>query len=111
MRAGLRASTAAIGSRGDDLGRHVVVEQRVHEGGVGAVLQQAAHQIGQQVLVAADRRVDAQRHVAPSAPRPPRSSASPMPCSRWRSTAHAAPLGQPPHRRQGVGVVGGELAR
>jgi hypothetical protein len=33
----------------------------VDEGGVGAVLQQAAHQIGQQVLVAAHRRIDAAR--------------------------------------------------
>jgi hypothetical protein len=39
----------------------------VDEGGVGAVLQQPAHQVGQQVLVAADRRVDA-------AGRPPSAS-------------------------------------
>ncbi len=53
--------------------RHRVGDQRVErdrlvgdavdEGGVGAVLQQAAHQVGQQCLVRADRRVDAARPV------------------------------------------------
>jgi hypothetical protein len=37
----------------DDLfDRHPLVEQGVDEAGVGAVLEQAANQIGQQVLVA-----------------------------------------------------------
>ena len=35
------------------------VGQLVHERRVGAVLQQPAHQVGQQVAVLADRRVDA----------------------------------------------------
>ena len=40
-------------------GRHVLVGDLVHEGGVGAVLEQPAHQIGQQVGMRADRRIDA----------------------------------------------------
>jgi len=48
---------------GHDLGDgQFVVGEPVHEGGVGAVLEQAADEIGQQVLVAADRRVDAAGH-------------------------------------------------
>ena len=44
---------------GDRLGRHVDVGDLVNEGGVGAVLEQPAHQIGKQVGMRADRRVDA----------------------------------------------------
>src|SRR3546814_8900279 len=40
-----------------------LVLNAVHEGGVGAVLQQAPHQVGQQILMAADRRIDAARQV------------------------------------------------
>ncbi len=39
--------------------RHARVDQLMNEGRVGTVLQQAAHQIGQQILVRADRGVDA----------------------------------------------------
>ena len=50
----------------------------VDERGVGAVLQQAAHQIGQQRLVRADRRIDAARPVElVAARRPPRTAARP----------------------------------
>ena len=41
----------------------VLVGDAVDEAGVGAVLEQAAHQVRQQVLVRADRRVHAARHV------------------------------------------------
>ena len=61
MAARAAASTAAIGIGDHVGGGHALVEQGVDEAGVGAVLQQAADQIGQQVLVAADRRVGAQR--------------------------------------------------
>ena len=45
---------------GDDLvDRRLVVGQAVDEGGVGAVFEQPAHQIGEQILMAADRRIDA----------------------------------------------------
>ena len=37
----------------------VVVRDAVDEGGVGPVLQQAAHQVGEQGLVAAHRGIDA----------------------------------------------------
>ena len=41
--------------------RHTGIANAVDEGGVGAVFQQAAHQIGKQRLVAAHRRVDTAR--------------------------------------------------
>jgi hypothetical protein len=47
----------------DVLDRRLVVGKPVDERGVGAVLQQPAHQIGEQVLMAADRGVDAARPV------------------------------------------------
>ena len=43
---------------GDDLGRDVCVDDLIDERRVGAVLQQAPHQIGKQVLVSADWGVD-----------------------------------------------------
>ena len=43
--------------------RHRLVADPVDETGIGAVLQQPAHQIGQQVLVRAHRRIDAAGHV------------------------------------------------
>ena len=44
---------------GQGVDRGVGVHQLVDEGGVGPVLQQAAHQIGQQILVGTHRRIDA----------------------------------------------------
>ena len=45
---------------GDDVGdRRFVIGEAIDEGGVGAVFEQPAHQVGQQILVAADRRIDA----------------------------------------------------
>ncbi len=47
---------------GDDrLFRHGRIDQAMHEAGVGAVLQQPAHQIGEQILMRADRCIDAHR--------------------------------------------------
>ena len=43
------------------LDRDGVIHELVDERGVGAVLQQAAHQVGQKVVVAADRRIDPAR--------------------------------------------------
>ena len=43
----------------DRLGTDLVVDDLVDEGGVGAVFEQPPHQIGEQVLVLSDRRVDA----------------------------------------------------
>ncbi len=61
---GQRLELAQLGNRVLDqrLHRHARVHQLVHEGRVGAVLQQAPDQVRQQVLVRADRGVDA--HVA-----------------------------------------------
>ena len=51
---------------GDDFGnRRLVIGQPVDEGGICAILEQAADQIGQQVLMAPHRRIDAARLVHP----------------------------------------------
>ena len=48
---------------GDDGGdRRFVVGEAIDERRVGAVLEQAAHEIGKQILVRADRRIDAALH-------------------------------------------------
>jgi hypothetical protein len=39
--------------------RHLLVHEAVHEGGVRAILEQTAHQVGEQVFVHAHRRIDA----------------------------------------------------
>ncbi|CCJ91965.1 hypothetical protein BN132_3893 [Cronobacter turicensis 564] len=54
--------------RADRIGHQIVKRQRiisdtVHKRGVGAVFQQATHQIGQQRFMGTDRRVDAARTV------------------------------------------------
>ena len=41
------------------LHRHRTIDQVVHEGGVGAVLQQSPDQVGQQILMLAHRGIDA----------------------------------------------------
>ena len=46
---------------GDDVGRNIIIEERMYEAGVGAVLQQAPNQIRQQILVPTNRRVHAHR--------------------------------------------------
>ncbi len=43
----------------DLLERHVLVHEPVHERGVGAVLEQAPHQVGQQVRMRSDGRIGA----------------------------------------------------
>ena len=100
------ASTAAMGSATTCLRRRVIVQQQMHEAGVGAVLQQAPHQIGQEVLVRAHRRIGAKRkrpeHLAR---RRIKRLAHAMQALMldWRAPRHGA------HGRQGVGIVGGEL--
>ena len=94
---------------GDDLlDRHALVQQGVDERGVGAVLQQAANQVGQQVFVTADRRVG-----------PQGDAVIEVVGGLVERLAHAVEalvldldagvLGHAHHGRQGVGVVGGEL--
>ena len=94
---------------GDDLvERRLVVGQPVDEGGVGAVLQKAPHQIGEEILMAADRGIDPAGLVQPF-------GAGDLAVERL---AHAveplifeAAVGAGEHRdgRDGVGIVGGEL--
>jgi hypothetical protein len=93
------------GEQGVDVDR--LVGQLVHEGGIGAVLQQPAHQVGQQVAVLAHRRVDAHRH------------GGVLHDFAVHALAHAVQalhlerrLGAPRHLQDGgdgAGVVGGEL--
>ena len=65
---GLRLGSSAVelGDRIADqlVERHLLVGDAVDEAGVGAVLEQPADEIGEQLLVAADRRVDAHRRRA-----------------------------------------------
>ncbi len=54
---------------GDDLvDRRALVDDAVDERGVGAVFEKAAHEIGEQIFVTADRSVDAARpvHLVPA---------------------------------------------
>ena len=44
---------------GDLFGRDILIHDLVHEGGVGAVFQKPADEIGQKVAMRADRRIDA----------------------------------------------------
>ena len=48
---------------GDEIGRDIVIEERVHERRVGAILEQAPHKIRQQVFMTTDRRIDAHRQL------------------------------------------------
>ena len=71
--------SASAGRRSSDDIRRTASSERVHERGVGAVLQQAAHQIRQRIFVRRPRRVDrhGQRPARPGrkAPRPCRADA------------------------------------
>ncbi len=85
---------------------HRVVGDAVDEAGIGAVFQQAAHQVRQQVFMRTDRRVHAARHV----------QAIGRHHFGIQVVAHAvqllvlvlAPLGDRLHRGDGVRVVRGE---
>ena len=83
------------------------VGELVHEGRVGAVLQQPAHQVGQQVAVLADRGVDAHRHIA---------AAHHLAVDRLAHAVQAlhlelraARLAHVQDRGDGAGIVAGEL--
>lgn len=64
---------------------HRLVGDPVDEGRVGAVLQKAAHQIGQKRLVRADRRVDAAGPVQPLRTDDFLVERFPIPCRHWNS--------------------------
>ncbi|GAB1461223.1 hypothetical protein MASR2M50_29980 [Thauera sp.] len=96
------------------LHRHALVHDAVDEAGVGAVLEQAAHQVGEQGLVAAHRRVDAHQAVAVGA-------ADDLVVEWFAHAVQALELvvarlpgaaiggGEVEDRRQRMRVVGGEL--
>ena len=92
----------SAGRRSSVRHRHRFVGGERHEGRIGAVLQQPPHQIGQQIAMAADRRVGATGDVgaifaavARTAPRPCRAGAgirirsSPSASSRMVATVSA----------------------
>ena len=60
----MRQRGEALDRIGDDVvDRRALVDEAVDEGGVGAVLEEPAHEIGEQILVPSDRRIDAARQV------------------------------------------------
>ena len=65
--------------RSDHVGGEPLVEYAVDEGRVGAVLEQPAYQVRQQILVLAHRRINATRPIKPFASRRPARKA-PRPC-------------------------------
>ncbi len=69
----------------DALDRLVLVDDAVHERRVGAVLEQPPHQVRQQVLVLAHRRIDAARHAESIGASSPRRTA-PRPCRAGAGT-------------------------
>jgi hypothetical protein len=79
-------STCATGSAISSSIGTIGVGDAVDEGGVGAVLQQAAHQVGQQRLVRADRRVDAAGPAQPVGHRSPPVRRAARPCRAGTGT-------------------------
>ena len=61
LRLGSSAASSATGIAHQLVDRHLLVGDAVDEARIGAVLEQAADEIGEQLLVAADRRVDPHR--------------------------------------------------
>ena len=90
--------------------RDIVVGDAVDEAGVGAVLEQAADEIGEQFLVAADRRVDAHRGrlFADAAFELGQLLVEPLAHAVQALEFERGVAGQRLHRADGVGVVGGE---
>ena len=93
--------------------RRLVVGQPIHEGGIGAVFQQAADQISEQIFMASYRRVDA--GACPGSRR-----AHGIFIELVERFPHAvqtlkfeiaAPAGKGLHGRERVRVVGGELRK
>ena len=90
--------------------RDVVVGDAVDEAGVGAVLEQAADEIGEQFLVAADRRVDAHRGrlLADALLKLGQLLVEPLAHAVQALEFERRLAGQRLDRADGVGVVGGE---
>ena len=90
------------------LGRHAVVQKGVHEARVGPVLQQAPHEVGQEVLVPSHGCIGAQaeRPVFGLRPRVERLAHAVQALELHRD---AGGVGDPLHGRERLGVVRGEL--
>ena len=96
------------------LERHRVAGDAVDERGVGAVLEQSAHEVGEQRVVGADRRIDPARPAEPAFAH----RADHLLVERLAHAVQALELvlsvlvvgtGERVDGGQGVGVVGGEL--
>ena len=104
-RAGRRGRHQRRGEQRVDV--HLRIGELVHEDGVGAVLQQPAHQVGEQVAVLAHRRVDAHRHVGLSHQLAVHTFAHAV--QALHLEAAAGGLRPSADGGDGAGVVGGEL--
>ncbi len=91
-------------------GGHILIKEGVHERGVGAVLQKTPHQIGQQVLMAAHRSVDAHRAQIRIGLRRRGVERLPHAVQALEFIGRIAGLGRNlTHGAQGVGVMGRKL--
>ena len=89
--------------------RHALIKEGMHEGGVGTVFQQAAHQIGQQILMAADRRINAAGQGGAVMLRRGGIERIAHAVQALKLDRYARLRRQMMHRGQGMGVVGGKL--
>ena len=108
MRFHRQAPHAADRIADDFLNGQFLVDDAIDEGGIGAVLQQAAHEIGEQILVAADGGIHAAR-VAAGIGRDDmivKRLAHAMQALKLEIAAIAREFENGAHR---MGVVGGEL--
>ena len=94
----------------DTLGRELLVQNAIDEGGIGAIFQQAPNQVGEQILVGTHRSIDAQRRKILVLPRR-------RTIERCAHAVQALELeiarlpGKPHHGGDGVRIVGCKLAR
>ena len=77
--------TLSQGSATRSPNRHILIDDAIDEARIGAVFEQASHQVRQQIFVTADRRIDAARHASLFAPITSAYRSPPMPCRRWNS--------------------------
>ncbi len=104
-----RESGEARDRIGDDLLDGLrVVDDAIDKGGIGTVLEQSPHQVGQQILVVADRCINAARPIHPIEPDDPLVKRLAHPVQALELVI-AALAGKLEDRRDGMRVVGGEL--
>ena len=89
--------------------RHALVPHPRHEGRVRAVLQEPTHQVGQEVAVPADGRVDPAGDVLGLAHRLVERLAHPVQALELEARPVAGGVGHLQHGRHGQRVVGGDL--